>query len=107
MYTLEQALMEHELIVLRVIGEWWELDLTGQDQTACAAALAERLSELDLPLELQYLPPEEGEALRALIAAEGRLPVATFSRRHSWPISAARKSPPITQGVSRAVVSSS
>ncbi|MCA9973915.1 MAG: hypothetical protein KC425_27070, partial [Anaerolineales bacterium] len=81
MYTLEQALMEHELIVLRVIGEWWELDLTGQDQTACAAALAERLSELDLPLELQYLPPEEGEALRALIAAEGRLPVATFSRQ--------------------------
>ena len=32
MRTLEQALLDHELIVLRVIGEWLRLDLTGTDK---------------------------------------------------------------------------
>lgn len=82
MYSLEQAFMEHELIVLRVIGEWWELDLTGRDKLACAKALAERFMMLDLTTEIEFLPPEEGEAVQTLIAAEGRMPVATFSRQY-------------------------
>jgi len=32
MRTLEQALLDHDLIVLRVIAEWLELDLTGADK---------------------------------------------------------------------------
>ncbi|MEZ4642286.1 MAG: helicase-associated domain-containing protein [Chloroflexota bacterium] len=82
MYTLEQAFMEHELIVLRVIGEWWEMDLTGRDKLACAKVLADRFAALDLPTEIEYLPPEEGEAMQTLVAAGGRLPVATFSRQY-------------------------
>ena len=39
MRALEQALNDHELIVLRVIGEWWEMDLTGLDKVARATAL--------------------------------------------------------------------
>jgi hypothetical protein len=31
---------------------------------------------------MQYLPPEEAEAIHDLIANNGRLPVATFSRKH-------------------------
>lgn len=82
MYSLEQAFMEHELIVLRVIGEWWEMDLTGQDKLACAKALAERFVTLGMAAEIEFLPPEEGEAMHTLVAAGGRLPVATFSRQY-------------------------
>ncbi len=82
MRTLEQALMDHDLIVLRVIGEWWEQDLTGMDKTACARLLAQGLASLNMPLEMQYLSPEEGVAMRDLIAAGGRIPVAAFARTH-------------------------
>ncbi|MEJ2747359.1 MAG: helicase-associated domain-containing protein, partial [Anaerolineae bacterium] len=82
MHSLEVALQDHELIVLRVIGEWWELDLTGEDKAASVTALAERLAQLDMPQELLYLPPEEANALQALVAENGRVPVAAFSREH-------------------------
>ena len=82
MRSLNQALQDHELIVLRVIGEWWELDLTGADKAASVEALAERLAQLDMAQELHYLPPEEAAALEALAAANGRIPVAAFEREH-------------------------
>jgi hypothetical protein len=82
MYDLEKALFAHELIVLRVIGEWWELDLTGQQKPACVAALAETLARLDMAQEILYLGPEEADALGDLIAAGGRMPAATFERQH-------------------------
>jgi hypothetical protein len=82
MRTLEQALLDHDLIILRVIGEWWEMDLTGLDKIACARTLAAALSQLDMPQELLYLSPEEGAALRELIQAGGQVPVAAYSRAH-------------------------
>lgn len=82
MHSLEVALQDRELIVLRVIGEWWELDLTGVDKAASVKALAGRLAQVDMPQELMFLPAEEAEALRALVAGNGRVPVATFSREH-------------------------
>lgn len=82
MRTLEQALTEHELIVLRVIGEWWELDLTGSPKGECVTALAELLPQLDMAAELEFMPSEESAALRDLLAQGGRMPVATFRRQH-------------------------
>jgi len=82
MRTLEQALQDHELIVLRVLGEWWELDLMGTDKVGCVTALAAVLSQLDMVQELNYVSPEETDAFNELIAAGGRIPVATFSRKH-------------------------
>ncbi|MCA9979891.1 MAG: hypothetical protein KDD89_03645, partial [Anaerolineales bacterium] len=82
MRSLEQSLPDHELVVLRVIGEWWELDLTGDDKSTCVAKLTERLSSLDLGQELLFLPPEEASAMRDLVANHGRVPVATFARQH-------------------------
>ncbi|MFW6182245.1 MAG: helicase-associated domain-containing protein [Chloroflexota bacterium] len=82
MRTLENALSDHDLITLRVIGEWWELDLTGADKEACVEALSERLQQLDFELELNYLPPEESSVLHALVREGGRMPVAAFSRHH-------------------------
>lgn len=82
MRTLEQALQDHDLIVLRVLGEWWELDLMGADKASCVAALAVVLAQLDMVQEMNYVSPEERTALEDLIASGGRVPVATFSRNH-------------------------
>lgn len=80
MGTLEQALLDHELIVLRVIGEWWELDLTGADKPKSAKALVKALTDLSMPDEVSYLSSEEAAAINRLVLNKGRLPVATFSR---------------------------
>lgn len=82
MLSLKQALHDHELIVLRVIGEWWELDLTGTEKLACVNILAETLGKVDMQLEINYLGPEEADTLQDLINSGGRVPVATFERTH-------------------------
>lgn len=82
MRTLEQALSDHELITLRVIGEWCDLDLTGYDKTACVKKLAKILAQIDLPNELDYLSPEESNGLRDLADGGGRLAVGIFSRKY-------------------------
>ena len=80
MYGLKQSLLEHHLIVLRILGEWLELELIGMDKSACADALANILQHVNLQQELSYLQPDEADAVRALAAAGGRLPVSTFGR---------------------------
>ncbi len=82
MRTLEQALLEHELIVLRVIGEWLSIDLTGKDKSAAVDILTQALTQVDLVNELEYLEPEEAAALADLVRQGGRAPVAVFSRDH-------------------------
>ncbi len=80
MRNLEQALYDHELITLRVIGEWWELDLSGKDKGEAVTDLALFLADLNMPQEVQFLPPEEASALEELIAQGGRAAVAAFNR---------------------------
>lgn len=82
MYDLERALQDHDLIILRVIGEWWELDLTGSQKQASIRALIDALSGLDMTVEAAYLGPEEAEAFYDLVRAGGRMPVAAFERKH-------------------------
>ncbi len=82
MRSLEQALIDHELLTLRVIGEWWELDLTGTAKNGAVEALAETLVKVDMQQEMIFLPPEEEAAMRDLAAQGGRAPVAVFSRTH-------------------------
>lgn len=82
MRSLQQALSDHDLALLRVIGEWWELDLTGEDKATSVREVAQALSLLDLAQEIHYLQPEEAAAMQDLVRAGGRLPVATFSRDH-------------------------
>ncbi len=82
MRSLEQALFEHDLLTLRVIGEWWDLDLTGIDKNRAVLMLAEALSQVDMQRELLFLSPEEAEAINELISQNGRVPVAVFGRSH-------------------------
>lgn len=82
MRNLEQALFDHDLITLRVIAEWWELDLTGMEKGEAIDVLAPALARLDMQQELQFLPPEEAAAMQELVDQGGRVPVAAFSRLH-------------------------
>lgn len=82
MRSLDQSLMEHDLLTLRVIGEWWELDLSGVDKQGCVMMLTETLSQVDIQKELLFLPPEEAEAISDLASQGGRIPVGVFSRNH-------------------------
>ncbi len=82
MRSLYHSLLDHELIVLRVLGEWWEIDLTGADKRACVDALADCFSALDIQQEMIYLPQEEAEGMRTLMESNGRLPVSIFSRTY-------------------------
>jgi hypothetical protein len=82
MRRLENALDDHDLTTLRVIGEWWELDLAGSNHSDCVKALANKLVELNLEQESRYLPAEDAAALMDLVAHRGRMPVASFSREH-------------------------
>ncbi len=82
MRNLEQALLDHELIVLRVIGEWLSLDLTGTDKATAVAQVREALSQVDLVYEMEFLEPEEAAALTELVRLGGRAPVGVFAREH-------------------------
>ncbi|MGB1252605.1 MAG: helicase-associated domain-containing protein [Candidatus Promineifilaceae bacterium] len=82
MYSLKQSLLEHHLIVLRVLGEWLELELIGMDKLSCAEALADVLRRVNFQQELNYLQPEEADAVRELAAAGGKMPVSTFGRKY-------------------------
>ena len=79
---LLSALDGHELIVLRIIGEWLDLDLTGERKRDCVKLLAQQMSQLNMELELKLLPPEEAGAFSDLIDADGQMPVAPFERLH-------------------------
>lgn len=81
MRDIQTALEDHDLVTLRVIGDWWEVDLTGADKRACIKALGDRLRQLDLALELNYLPVEESGALEAVVQAGGKMPVSAFARQ--------------------------
>lgn len=82
MRSLEQALLDHELVTLRVIGEWLGLDLMGKDKPRAVTQLAGELAQVDLVREMEYLEPEEAAALTDLVRQGGRAPVAAFERVH-------------------------
>jgi len=81
-FPLKQALYDHDLIVLRVIGEWWDLDLSDVERSECVEQLTEALSAVELRAQLQELPPEEAAAFQNLINGGGSMPVAKFARQH-------------------------
>jgi hypothetical protein len=82
MRSLENSLYDHELLTLRVIAEWWELDLSGTEKAEAVEQLARTLAAVDMQKEVNFLPPEEARAMQDLVAQGGRSPVAAFSREH-------------------------
>jgi hypothetical protein len=81
MRTLRISLLQHDIALLRVIGEQWGVDLAGLSLREAAERLDETIRGADLPAELVDLPPGEHDALQALLAAGGRMLADPFLRQ--------------------------
>ena len=82
MRSLRQCLLDTDTVVLRIIAERWSLDPIGLKPRDLVDRLDETISApAHATMILDDLPSGEREALRALLAAGGTLPVANFSQR--------------------------
>jgi hypothetical protein len=82
MRSLRQCLLDTDVVVLRTIAERWSLNPIGLKPRELVDRLEETISApARATAILGDLPNAEREALRALLAAGGTLPVANFSQR--------------------------
>ena len=82
MRSLRQCLLDTDAVVLRIIAERWSLNPLGLKPRELVDRLEETISTpARATVILDDLPGAEREALRALLAAGGTLPVANFSQR--------------------------
>jgi hypothetical protein len=82
MRSLRQCLLDTDVVVLRIIAERWSLNPIGLKPRELVDRLEETISApARTTVILDDLPNAEREALRALLAAGGTLPVANFSQR--------------------------
>jgi Helicase conserved C-terminal domain len=82
MRSLRQCLLDTDAVVLRIIAERWSLNSIGLKPRELVDRLEETISTpARATLILGDLPSAEREALRALLAAGGTLPVANFAQR--------------------------
>jgi hypothetical protein len=82
MRSLRQCLLDTDAVVLRIIAERWSLNPIGLKPRDLVDRLEETISTpARATLLLRDLPNAEREALRALLAAGGTLPVANFAQR--------------------------
>ncbi|RLC74939.1 MAG: hypothetical protein DRJ03_05690 [Chloroflexi bacterium] len=81
MRSLHQCLLDANLTRLRAIARFWDLDLTTGRQRDAATQLAEAMAA---PEAIAYawdtLPDDQRRALKALLAAGGRMALRVFSR---------------------------
>ncbi len=81
MRDLSSSLLQHDVALLRVIGESWGEDLLGLSRRTAAKRLAKAILAADLPAEVADLPAEVQTAVQSLQAAGGRLAIDAFSRQ--------------------------
>jgi hypothetical protein len=68
---------------LRIIAEFWGLEISRKDLQQAARALAQEMLDPALAVEIaESLPPSARQALDQLIDHGGRTPWADFTRRH-------------------------
>jgi hypothetical protein len=81
MRTLQQCLLDTDLIRLHVIARFWDVELTTSRQRDVAAQLAEALAAPEaVAAAREALPDDQRRALEALLAADGRMPFKVFAR---------------------------
>lgn len=82
MPDLYTSLQKHDLGHIRIIAGLWGLELDSNETDAALKELCASLLNLDLLAEiLEALNPEAQTALEALVAKNGRIPWAEFTRR--------------------------
>jgi hypothetical protein len=82
MPDLLQSLLKQDIGHLRIIAGLWGLELESNETEAAREELAASLLDFELAGEiLESLPPNTRAALDAMIAKEGRIPWAEFTRQ--------------------------
>ncbi|MBN1977112.1 MAG: helicase-associated domain-containing protein [Anaerolineae bacterium] len=81
MRTLRQCLLDADLVRLRVIARFWDVELTASRRLDVAAQLAEAMTVPEtIAAAWEALPDEQRQALEALLAAGGPVPLKVFTR---------------------------
>jgi len=82
MPDLIHSLLHQDIGHLRIIAELWGLELESTDSDSARDELSASLLDLNLLADhLASLPPEADSAIGALIASNGRIAWATFTRQ--------------------------
>jgi hypothetical protein len=82
MPDLITSLQKHDLGHIRIVAELWGIELDANESESAAKELSASLLDLELLTEiLEALNPEAQAALEALLAKNGRIPLAEFTRR--------------------------
>ncbi len=83
MPDLIHSLLKQDIGHLRIIAEFWGLELESQEAGAAREELSASLLDANLLTDLlDSLPPEAHSALAALVNAGGRIAWATFTRQY-------------------------
>lgn len=83
MPNLSTSLHKHDLGHLRIVAEFWELELEATDTKAALEELCASLLDLEAVSEtLEILPAEARSALNMLVNAGGRIEWAIFARKY-------------------------
>jgi len=81
MIPLRQCLLDTVLARLRAIARFWDIELTTTRQREGALELAEAMDDPQAVARVrESLPPEERQALDALLAGGGHMPQRVFGR---------------------------
>jgi hypothetical protein len=82
MRSLHQCLLDTDLVRLRAIARFWDLELTTSRQRDVAAQLAEAMATPEAVTSAwDMLPGDQRQALEALLADGGRMPLLVFARQ--------------------------
>jgi len=83
MPTLEQSLQKMDIGHLRIVAEFWGLELESTDTSSALEELCASLLDLEAVSEtLEVLPAEARSALNVLVSAEGKMEWAAFARKY-------------------------
>ncbi len=83
MPELLQSLLKQDIGHLRIIAEFWGIELESTTADDAREELSASLLDAELIGELvESLSPQAQSALRALVKAEGRIPWAVFTRQY-------------------------
>jgi hypothetical protein len=82
MRSLHQCLLDTDLVRLRVIARFWDVEPTASRQRDVAAQLTEAMAAPDAVTGAWgTLPDDQRRALEALLAAGGQMPLRVFTRQ--------------------------
>ena len=82
MRPLDQCLLDVDMVRLRAIARFWDMELMTSRQQEAAAQLAEAMARPETIADAwEVLPDDQRRGLEALLAAGGRMPLRVFTRQ--------------------------